>query len=219
MAAAGYMGLVPSRAVLVLVADSAACQGSVVTACMQCSFSTSAVLSLGVRLCVQNVLLLLSRSELQVLRSSFTTWRGYTTYRQQKAAADEFAASKLQDKVLLAWRALACVGSQKAAAAGDMFAQVQARTRRQLLLDSMLGWKEYAAYRKQKAAADEYAVSKLQHSVFLAWLKLANEAAYKQSVAASMAAGVLAKSQLLLRRSCLVAWQEWAAHRKALTVG
>lgn len=124
---------------------------------------------------LQNVLLLLSRAELQLLRRSFASWRDFTTYRQQKSVADEYAASVRLQHAFSAWSELASQSRQRADAADTLSARLQARTCSQLLQSSLTKWKQYAAYRKQKAAADDYAHAKLQQWVFWDWLVLAAE--------------------------------------------
>jgi hypothetical protein len=156
---------------------------------------------------LQNVLLLLSRAELQLLRRSFASLRDYTTYRQQRAVADEYAASVRLHRAFTAWSELASQGRQRADAANSMSARLQARSRSQLLQASLIIWKQYSAYYKQKAAADEYAHAKLQQRVFWGWLVLAADARQRHTTAASMAAGVAARAAHELRLACFAGWQ------------
>lgn len=164
------------------------------------------------------MLLLLSRSELQLLRRSFASWRDYTTYRQQKAVADEYAASVRLQRAFTGWCQLASQGRQRADAASSMSARLQARSRSQLLQASLTSWKQHSAYYKQKAAADEYAHAKLQQRVFWGWLVLAADAKQRHTAAASMAAGVAARGAHELRLACFAGWQMRAVRTRTVKV-
>ncbi|KAF6256503.1 hypothetical protein COO60DRAFT_99985 [Scenedesmus sp. NREL 46B-D3] len=164
----------------------------------------------------RTVLLLLSRSELQLLRRSFASWRGYSTYRQQKAVAGEHAASARLQQVFTAWSSLASESRQRADAANAMSARLQARSRGQLLQASITSWRQYSAYHKQKAAADEYARAKLQQQVFWGWLVLAEDARQRHSAAASMAAGVAARAAHEMRLACFAGWQMLAVRTRTV---
>jgi hypothetical protein len=164
------------------------------------------------------LLLLLSRSEVQLLRRSFSSWRGYTTYRQQKATADEYAASVRLQHAFSAWSGLASQSKQLADAADNMSARLQARSRGQLLQSSLTTWKQYAAYRKQKAAADDYAHAKLQQQVLWGWLVLAADARQRHTAAASMAAGVAARAAHEMRLACFAGWQMRAVRTRTVKV-
>jgi hypothetical protein len=192
-------------------------QGLRLTAVHDCR-PPSPMLLVALCVCLQNVLLLLSRAELQVLRRSFASWRDYTTYRQQKAVADEYAASVRLVRVFSAWSALANESRQRADAANSLAARLQARSRSQLLQASLISWKQYSAYYKQKAAADAYAHAKLQQRVFWGWLVLAADARQRHASAASMAAGVAARAAHELRLACFAGWQMRAVRTRTVKV-
>jgi hypothetical protein len=73
----------------------------------------------------------------------------YMRYRRQKATADAYAASKLQQQVFLAWSQEAGQARSKATAAVNMAARVQARVHNQLTYECFAAWREQA----QRASA------------------------------------------------------------------
>lgn len=90
-----------------------------------------------------------SRTHQQLLRRSLSSWQLFVKHRQQKATADAYAASRLQQRVFLAWVEEACQARSKAHAAVNMAARVQARMHNQLLFQCFAAWRAQA----QKAAA------------------------------------------------------------------
>lgn len=77
------------------------------------------------------------------------SWQVYIKYRRNKATADAYAASKMQQQVFLAWSQEAGQARSKATAAVNMAARVQARVHNQLVFECFAAWREQA----QKAAA------------------------------------------------------------------
>lgn len=73
-----------------------------------------------------------------------SSWQLYVRYRRQKAIADAFAASRLQQLVFFAWAQEAGQARSKATAAVNMAARVQARMHNQLLFECFAAWREQA---------------------------------------------------------------------------
>jgi hypothetical protein len=73
-----------------------------------------------------------------------SSWQLYVRYRRQRATADAFAASRLQQLVFLAWAQEAGQARSKATAAVNMAARVQARMHNQLLFECFPAWRERA---------------------------------------------------------------------------
>jgi hypothetical protein len=78
-----------------------------------------------------------------------SSWQVYVKCRRQKATADAYAASRLQQQVFLAWAQEACQARGKVYAAVNMASRVQARVHNQTLFRCFAAWRA----RVQRAAA------------------------------------------------------------------
>lgn len=96
---------------------------------------------------LQTAAVVRGRTHQQLLRRSMSSWQLYVRYRHQKATADAYAASKMQQQVFFAWGQEAGQARSKATAAVNLAARVQARV--QLTFECFAAWREQA----QRASA------------------------------------------------------------------
>lgn len=100
-----------------------------------------------------------SRTHQQLLRRSLSSWQLFVKHQQQKATADAYAASRLQQHVFLAWVGEACQARSKAHAAVNMAARVQARMHNQLLFQSFAAWRSQAQQSAALQVSTHYAAA------------------------------------------------------------
>lgn len=110
--------------------------------------------------CVQAAAVARSRTRQQFLRSSVSSWQVFVKHQQQKATADTYAGSRLQQRVFLAWVEEACQARSKAHAAVNMAARVQARMHNQLVFECFAAWRTQS----QQAAAFKVGMQSVKHT-------------------------------------------------------
>jgi hypothetical protein len=89
-----------------------------------------------------------------------SSWQVFVKHQQQKATADTYAGSRLQQRVFLAWVEEACQARSKANAAVNMTARVQARVHNQLLFECFAAWRTQS----QQAAAFKVGMQSVKHT-------------------------------------------------------